>query len=69
MPLGVDNVVYMLMSIGIVSVSEFCQEFVPSFALINSRLVVIRWLTYVALVVIIMLTGVLDSSQFIYVRF
>ncbi len=68
-PLGVDNVFYMLMSIVIVSISEFCQEFVPSIALINNKHIVIRWLTYVALVVIIMLTGVLDSSQFIYVRF
>ncbi len=70
--LKIDNKQYFfsLMSIGIVLISEILQEFAPSkFRLLNSGRRVVRWCTYVALLMLILLTGVLDSSQFIYVSF
>ncbi|MCD8290156.1 MAG: MBOAT family protein, partial [Prevotella sp.] len=64
------EVLFSFMSIGIVVVSEFLQEFAPSkFAMLNNKNICVRWITYVILIVIIMLAGVLDSSQFIYVSF
>ncbi len=65
-----DMAFFGVMSVGIVVISEFLQEFFPSkFALMNSRRLVVRWLTYVVVACLILLTGVLDSSQFIYVSF
>ncbi|MCD8290247.1 MAG: MBOAT family protein, partial [Prevotella sp.] len=64
------DVLFSLMSVGMVVISELLQEFAPSkFAMLNNRRIVVRWFTYLALVIIIMLAGVFDSSQFIYVSF
>ncbi|MCD8291487.1 MAG: MBOAT family protein, partial [Prevotella sp.] len=67
---GFDNLCFMLMSTGLVVGSEFIQEFAPSkFSLMNNKRIAVRWLTYAILGMIIMLSGVVDSSQFIYVSF
>ncbi len=64
------DILFALMSVGIVFVSEFVQEFAPqSFAMLNSNRLSVRWLTYIVVAVSILLCGVLDSSQFIYVSF
>ncbi len=64
------DVLFSFMAIGIVVVSEFLQEFYPSrFALLHSRHTALRWMTYVILMMTILLAGVFDSSQFIYVSF
>ncbi len=70
--LFVDNevTIFGTMSIAMVMISEFLQEFFPDrFAMMNSRKLVVRWFTYVIVACLILLTGVLDSSQFIYVSF
>ncbi len=68
--MGNKNVLFTLMSVGIVLISEFAQEFAPQrFAMLNNRRVIVRWCTYVALAICILMAGVLDSSQFIYVSF
>ncbi len=64
------NSSFMVMSLGIVMVSELLAEFAPGkFALLDSPRRGIRWVTYVALLSLIMLAGVFDSGQFIYVSF
>ncbi len=64
------DVLFSFMSVGMVVLSELLHEFAPSkFAMLNNKRIGVRWLTYLALVVIIMLAGVFDSSQFIYVSF
>ncbi|MCD8290141.1 MAG: MBOAT family protein, partial [Prevotella sp.] len=64
------NTFFSLLSASIVIVSEFIQESFPHrFSLMNNKKKVVRWCTYLALVIIILLTGVFDSSQFIYVSF
>ncbi|MCD7713464.1 MAG: MBOAT family protein [Prevotella sp.] len=70
LPPGPNNSFLMGLAVCIVFVSEFVQEFAPStFALMNDKRIVVRWLTYVCLLILIMLFGVFDSSQFIYVSF
>ncbi len=70
MKLGNRDILFSLMSVGIVLTSEMVQEFASSeFTMLNNRHAPIRWSTYVIIVVIIMLAGVFDSSQFIYVSF
>ncbi len=67
---GLDNFSFSFIAVVIVLVSEFIEEFAPSrCALLNSGSRFIRWCTYLVLIVLIMLGGVFDSSQFIYVSF
>ncbi len=57
---------------GIISliIIEFCQEYYPErFKLINSNKIVIRFLTYATIILIILMIGVFDGSQFIYFQF
>ncbi|MCD8302721.1 MAG: MBOAT family protein [Prevotellaceae bacterium] len=70
LPTENKQVLFSLMSLGIVILAEVAQEFAPSkFALMGNRRMAVRWSTYVFLLLLIILTGVLDSGQFIYVSF
>ena len=61
---------FTVFSILVVFVKEIAEEFLPHrFELLNSHFLIMRWITYVALVCMILLMGVFDSSQFIYVSF
>ena len=60
--------VLILMSLLIIVIKEYFEEY-GSITLINNKTPVIRWLTYVTLIIIIMLCGVFDSSSFIYISF
>lgn len=54
----------------LVFVKDMRDEFFPErFCLLDNRRMAVRWCTYVLLVTIIMLEGVLDSGQFIYANF
>lgn len=57
------------MAVSIVVIKELCEEFHAKFSLFGSSSLLIRWLTYIALTLIIMLCGVMDAGQFIYVSF
>lgn len=50
---------------------EIIEEFFSNkgFTLLNNKYAVIRWVCYLFLIVLIILYGVLDSTQFIYVSF
>ena len=59
-----------IFSVVILLIVELCEEvFKNKITLINSRHTAIRWCTYFILITIILLFGVFDSSQFIYVSF
>ena len=62
-----DTMVYALMFAMMVIVIDFMDEyFNGKVKLLSSRYTVVRWATYVALVVMILLFGVLDGGSFIY---
>ena len=49
--------------------NDFVDEYYPSFSLMNSHHLCIRWTSYIAILVMIMLFGVFGADQFIYVSF
>lgn len=64
------DVVFSLLSISIVCFADITREFFP--ASVNrwkSAPIVLRWTTYYILMLLTLLCGVFDSSQFIYVSF
>lgn len=65
-----DTMVYALMFAFLVFVVDFMEEyFSGKVKLMNSRYTIVRWATYVALVVMVLLFGVLDGGSFIYFQF
>ena len=65
-----DTMVYALMFAFLVFVVDFIEEyFSGKVKLMNSRYTLVRWATYVALVVMVLLFGVLDGGSFIYFQF
>ena len=64
------DVVFSLLSIGIVVCTDLMREFqTKKFYRIVQAPIAIRWCMYYALLLLILLSGVFDSSQFIYVSF
>lgn len=67
-----DNttIVYSALGILMLFIKDVTDEFFPSrFRLLDSGNLYVRWFSYVSLLVIIMLAGVFDASQFIYAMF
>jgi alginate O-acetyltransferase complex protein AlgI len=50
-------------------IKDIVDEFFPKYNLYHSKYLLVRWSTYVMLTVIILLFGVFDAGQFIYVSF
>jgi len=48
---------------------EFFQEYLPQVKLVNNKSVVIRYTGYVLVIMIMLMMGVLNGSQFIYFQF
>lgn len=64
------DVVFSLLSIGIVVCADLMREFqAKKFYRLLQAPIAIRWCMYYALLLLILLSGVFDSSQFIYVSF
>lgn len=64
------DVVFSLLSIGIVACVDLTREFMPKrFYQFTQAPTAIRWCVYWALLLLVLLSGVFDSSQFIYVSF
>lgn len=57
------------MAVSLVAMKELCEEFHADFSLFGNKNMLIRWLSYIALTLIVMLCGVMDAGQFIYVSF
>ena len=64
-----QSIVLGLFAASIVFVKECFEESGSSFTLFNNRHTVVRWLSYTIIVILILLLGVFDSTQFIYVNF
>lgn len=60
---------FMLISLVIVVCKEICEEYFPKVQLFDNRHTLVRWASYLMVIALIMLCGVFDSSQFIYVKF
>lgn len=60
---------FMLFSIFIVLIKECCEEFFPKIQLFESQYMWLRWISYLGVISIILLCGVFDTSQFIYIKF
>jgi hypothetical protein len=65
------SIAYSLVFIGVLLVVEIFQEYqlFNKFSLYNNNSKLVRQLTYCSLVIIIILFGVFDGSQFIYFQF
>lgn len=64
------DVVFSLLSIGIVVCADLIREFqTKKFYRLVQAPIIVRWCMYYALLLLILLCGVFDSSQFIYVSF
>lgn len=64
--------IFLLMLIGtfILLLKDIYDEFAPNrMKLFESKCKLVRWISYVAVIVLIMLTGVFDAGQFIYANF
>lgn len=65
-----DTMVYAFMFAILVFVVDFVDEYYSGkVRLLNSRYTIVRWATYIALVVMVLLFGVLDGGSFIYFQF
>jgi D-alanyl-lipoteichoic acid acyltransferase DltB (MBOAT superfamily) len=53
----------------VVVIKEICEEIKPSFSLFSNKNTVIRWMSYIIVTVLLLLLGVFDASQFIYINF
>ncbi|MCQ2256822.1 MAG: MBOAT family protein [Bacteroidaceae bacterium] len=60
---------FMIISLSIVIGKEVCEEYFPKIQLYNNKNAIVRWGSYIITCIIIMLCGVFDSGQFIYVKF
>lgn len=64
------DIVFSLLSIGIVVCADLMREFqTKKFYRLVQAPIIVRWCMYYALLLLILLSGVFDSSQFIYVSF
>ena len=64
-----STLVFMLIALTIVIGKEICEEYFSKIQLFNNQNIVVRWSSYLMIITFIMLCGIFDSSQFIYVKF
>lgn len=66
----IKNLPFTIMGVALLLVKDVRDEYMPDrFLLINSSSRYIRWTTYVLILVMIMITGVFGTDQFIYANF
>jgi alginate O-acetyltransferase complex protein AlgI len=61
--------IYCVLSITVLSIAEFFQEYYENISLINHKNYIIRYATYISLALAIILFGVFNGGQFIYFQF
>lgn len=49
--------------------ADVVNEYVPQFDLFHNRNIIVRWSSYMIILILILLFGVFDAGQFIYVNF
>lgn len=64
------NFLFICMGVALLFFKDWMDEFAPSrIRLFGSKIIWIRWCSYVAVIVLILLAGVFDAGQFIYANF
>lgn len=64
------NTLFIITGVLILAIKDLTDEYCPkSFLLMDNEKTWVRWMTYLACIVMIMLTGVFDAGQFIYANF
>lgn len=66
---GRSTLVLVLMSLGMVIAAEIMQEYAPRYSPFGCKWLPVRWGAYSGIILMILLFGVLDAGQFIYVNF
>ncbi len=67
---SIADLSYSIIALSILFITEYTQEFqAESFSLMNNRYKLVRNLSYAAFILLILLMGVLNQSQFIYFQF
>jgi hypothetical protein len=67
---SVSGMFYALVGLSVLFIAETFKEYSPyGISLLNNRYKVVRHLTYASLLIIILLFGVFNASQFIYFQF
>lgn len=64
-----SQLMFSLMGIVSVVIFDIIQEYYPNLNPANSKMVVVRWSTYLCITLSVLLFGVLDAGQFIYFNF
>ncbi len=63
------NFYYYIIAAALLIIVELFQEYLPQVKLINNKSVVIRYAGYIIILMVILLIGVFNGSQFIYFQF
>ena len=63
------DVFFILFGLIMLFLKDFFDEFHPKITIIDSKIIVVRWISYVMIVSSILLCGVFDAGQFIYANF
>ena len=67
---GITIFSFMLLGTMILFIKDFADEFLPNkLKFFNNSNVFVRWLSYIACMISIMLAGVFSADQFIYANF
>lgn len=65
-----SNTLFIIVSVGMLIIKDVTDEYFPTkYRLFDNGSSCVRWLSYTAIVLMILLTGVLDAGQFIYANF
>lgn len=64
----IPTIPYSIFALSVLITKELVEEY-SKVSLINNKNVIIRWATYITLTLTILMLGVFDSTQFIYVNF
>ena len=66
----IPNLPFTILGVGLLAMKDIRDEFMSGrFLLMNNKSKFVRWLTYIVLLVLIMITGVFGADQFIYANF
>lgn len=60
---------FMGLALSVVILKEICEEYFPKISLFQNENIIIRWSSYLIVISMIIMCGVFDSSQFIYIKF
>jgi len=63
------NFYYCLIAVAFLMITEIFMEYLPHIKLANNKSVVIRYTTYIMVIMILLMIGVFNGSQFIYFQF